>query len=172
MKRITLCGLLGLGAAAQAQDPCTQRYEAELNRLERELAAKQPARLPPAQQQEAMRIVHEGLERAAAEADPRQAVTASTQFKAGKDVSQQQVGLGLERAAAEADRCQRAARAPAEAARRPALDACLAEVHKRGDALEARWKGRTLSAAEQAQRRAEERELLDARMACQRPPKP
>jgi len=138
MKRITLCGLLGLGAAAQAQDPCTQRYEAELNRLERELAAKQPARLPPAQQQEAMRIVHEGLERAAAEAD----------------------------------RCQRAARAPAEAARRPALDACLAEVHKRGDALEARWKGRTLSAAEQAQRRAEERELLDARMACQRPPKP
>jgi len=137
MKRITLCGLLGLGAAAQAQDPCTQRYEAERNRLERELAAKQPARLPPAQQQEAMRIVYEGLERAAAEAD----------------------------------RCQRAARAPAEAARRPALDACLAEVHKRGDALETRWKGRTLSAAEQAQRRAEEQALLDARIACQRPPK-
>lgn len=37
-----------------------------------------------------------GLTRAAAEADPRQAVTASTQFKAGKDVSQQQVGLVLD----------------------------------------------------------------------------
>lgn len=138
MKRITLSGLLGLGAAVQAQDPCTQRYEVEQARLVRELEAKQPARLPQAQQQEAMRVLHEGLERAAAEAE----------------------------------RCQRAARAPAEAARRPALEACLAEVHKRGDALEARWKGRTLSAAEQAQRRAEEQELLDARMACQRPPKP
>lgn len=137
MKRVTLWGLLGLGAAAQAQDPCMQRYQAEVTRLERELAAKQPARLPPAQQQEAMRALHEGLERAAAEAE----------------------------------RCERAARAPAEAARRPAMEACLAEVHKRGDALEARWKGRTLSAAEQAQRRAEEQELLDARIACQRHPK-
>jgi hypothetical protein len=140
MKRITLCGLLGLGVAAQAQaqEPCAQRFQVEQARLERELAAKQPARLPPAQQQQAMQVLHEGLARAAAEAE----------------------------------RCQRAARAPAEAARRPALEACLTDLNRRGDALEARWKGRTLSTAEQAQRRVEEQELLDARMACQRQPKP
>ena len=124
-----------LATSAQAQDPCVQRYEVEQLRLERELVAKRPAQLPPAEQQRAMQVLHDGLARAAAEAD----------------------------------RCQRAARAPAEAARRPALEACLAEVHKRGDALEARWRGRTLSFAEQTQRRAEEQALLDARLACQRP---
>ncbi len=138
MKRMVLLGLMGLGVAAHAQDPCQQRYQAEQDRLQRELAAKQPARLPQAQQAQAMQALRDGLAHAAAEAE----------------------------------RCQRAARAPAEAARRPALEACLGDVTRRSDALEARWKGRTLSAAEQAQRRAEERELLDARMACQRPPKP
>ncbi|MBH9576796.1 hypothetical protein [Inhella proteolytica] len=138
MKRLAWLGVLGMGVAAQAQDACTRRYEAEKDRLVRELAAKQPAQLPQAQQQTAMRALHEGLARAAAEAD----------------------------------RCERAAKAPAEAARRPALETCLAEVHKRGDALEARWKGRTMSVAEQTQRRAEEQALLDARMACQRQPKP
>lgn len=37
-----------------------------------------------------------GLTRADAEADPRQAVTASTQYKAGKDVAQRQLGVVLD----------------------------------------------------------------------------
>lgn len=74
----------------------------------------------------------------------------------------------LAASAKRAEDCTRANKppiAPAEAAK---IDACLAGVRQKTDALHQRDRGRTLTMQEQTARRAEEQGLQDEYMACTR----
>jgi len=68
----------------------------------------------------------------------------------------------LEKAARKADACERASRPPPSAA---SLD-CMSRVRAQADAIQARDRGKQLSAAEQKMRRDEEMKLHDVMMRC------
>lgn len=76
----------------------------------------------------------------------------------------------LAAAAKRAEDCTRASRVSTPPSAAAMRDECIAESNRRADELEHRYRGRTLTAQEQATRRAEEQRLLDERMDCGRRP--
>ncbi len=66
------------------------------------------------------------------------------------------------------EECRRANRPAVTPEMAAKVDACLAENNRRSDESEKRYRGRNLSAEEQAASRAEGRRLMDERMACTR----
>jgi hypothetical protein len=124
-------------AAAPADDRCLAAYDAESTRIEREFAARPPAREPAAQQQWS-RELHDALEGAARRARQCQE---DSRPKPGSAEFQKEV-----------DR----------------LQPCLAQVDRRVAEFDRRYRGRTLSSAEQVARHEEEARIIDERMQCQR----
>ena len=66
------------------------------------------------------------------------------------------------------EECRRANRPVVTPEMAAKVDACLAENNRRSEESEKRYRGRNMSAEEQAASRAEGRRLMDERMACTR----
>lgn len=62
--------------------------------------------------------------------------------------------------------CVRAARAASRPANAAKVDECIAESNRHYHEIQAKYRGRTLTAKEQAEARAEEERLIEERMAC------
>lgn len=72
----------------------------------------------------------------------------------------------LAAAAARAEDCTRSSKAAIPSATVAKEQACIAESHRRAEEIDKRYRGRTLTAPEQATRRAEEQRLIEERMSC------
>jgi len=76
------------------------------------------------------------------------------------------LNAALEAAAKRAEDCTRSNRRAIPPATAAKEQECIAGVNRRTDDLDKRYRGRTLSAQEQATRRSEEDRLLEDRMSC------
>ncbi len=72
----------------------------------------------------------------------------------------------LEAAGRAAEACERASQPALTPERRAALEACIANVSRKSEALDRQYAGRNLTFEEQTALRAARQELLDQRIAC------
>lgn len=92
--------------------------------------------------------------------------------KAAEQVWSKNLQASLAAAAKQAEECTRANTPKPSPAATAKVDECLAGVRRRGDELQQRYKGRTLTPQEQTALRGEEQRLHDEYMSCTRPKSP
>ena len=88
--------------------------------------------------------------------------------KAAEQIWSKNLHAALAAAAKQVEDCTRANTPKASPAATAKVDECLAGVRRRGDELQQRYKGRTLTFQEQTALRGEEQRLQDEYMSCTR----
>lgn len=88
--------------------------------------------------------------------------------KTAEQIWSKNLNAALAAAAKQVEDCTRASKPKPSPAATAKVDECLAGVRRRGDDLQQRYKGRTLTFQEQTTLRGEEQRLQDEYMSCTR----